>query len=195
RSAAGIAGLHRTDAHPAFRARCPVARRSLHRESRRRNADPRGDAMNKMFAVFKREYLQAVRKKSFIIMTFLLPFLMIGVMMLPALMLERGIGEKQLAVLDGTGKLRQAFARPNEREKRDPKKDAQDALSGQRRPPQLPAQLRVEYVDMSGKDLDTAAKPYLDRISRGKDAADKLEGVFVVPTDAISNDQSKMTYY
>ena len=151
--------------------------------------------MNKMFAVFKREYLQAVRKKSFIIMTFLLPFLMIGVMMLPALMLERGIGEKQLAILDGTGKLREAFARPNEREKKDPRDEAKKAISGQRRGPELPAQLLVEYVDMSGKDVETAAKPYLDRISRGKDAADKLEGVFVVPTDAISNDKSKLTYY
>jgi ABC-type Na+ efflux pump permease subunit len=40
--------------------------------------------MKKMFAVVKREYLQAVRKKVFIIMTLLFPFLMAGLMSCPA---------------------------------------------------------------------------------------------------------------
>ena len=67
--------------------------------------------MNKMLAVLKREYLAAVRKKMFIIMTILFPVLMSAAMLLPGLMVARGLGEKAVAVLDGTGKLRSVFTR------------------------------------------------------------------------------------
>ena len=61
--------------------------------------------MKKMVAVMKREYIQAVRKKTFIIMTLLLPFLMAGVMILPGYIMAKGMGSKRIAVLDGTGVL------------------------------------------------------------------------------------------
>ena len=40
--------------------------------------------MNKMWAVLKREYLQAIRRKMFIIMTFLMPLFMAALFFLPA---------------------------------------------------------------------------------------------------------------
>lgn len=150
--------------------------------------------MNKMFAVLKREYLQTVRKKSFIIMTLIFPFLMAALMILPGLLMAKGMGVKRIAILDGTGKLREAFARPNERPKLDPKKEAEKALSGNRRP-ELPTTMQVEYVDMAGKNVDAAAKSYLDRLGRDKDAADKLEGILVIPGTAISAEDVKLTYY
>ncbi len=61
--------------------------------------------MHRLFAVFKREYFQAVRKKSFLIMTILGPFLMAAMMFVPALVAMKGIGEKLVAVIDGTGRL------------------------------------------------------------------------------------------
>lgn len=151
--------------------------------------------MNKMFAVLKREYLQTVRKKSFIIMTLIFPFLMSGLMIVPGLIMAKGIGAKRIAVLDGTGKLGQAFARPNEREKTDPKKEAEDALSGRRRGPDLPTQMRIEYVDFSNKNFDEAAKPYFERLSRDKDASDRLEGVFAVPPGALTDEKARFTFY
>ena len=151
--------------------------------------------MNKMFAVLKREYLQTVRKKSFIIMTLIFPFLMSGLMIIPGFIMAKGIGEKRIAVLDGTGKLGQAFARPNEREKIDPKKEAEERLSGRRRGPDLPTQMRIEYVDFSKQNFDAAAKPYFERISRDKDAADKLEGVFAIPAGALTDDKARFTFY
>jgi ABC-2 type transport system permease protein len=150
--------------------------------------------MNKMLAVLKREYLQTVRKKSFIIMTLLFPFLMAALMILPGLLMAKGMGLKRIAVLDGTGKLREAFARPNERPKTDPKKEAEKALSGNRRP-ELPTTIQVEYIDMAGKNVETGAKPYLERLGRDKDASDKLEGIFVIPGTALSAEDAKMTYY
>lgn len=149
--------------------------------------------MNKLFAVLKREYLQAVRRKAFIIMTLLFPFLMLLLMALPAVIATKGLGEKKIAVLDGTGSLQAAFTRPNEKEATDPKKEARDAMSGRRRGPQLPSQLRVDYIDATGKDVTAEAKPYLTRLS--SEGTDKLDGVFVIPPAATQSPDTQLTYY
>lgn len=152
--------------------------------------------MKKSFAVLKREYLQTVRKKSFIIMTLIFPVLMLALTVLPALVMAKGMGQKRIAVLDGTGKLNTAFARPNEREKVDAKEEAQKAITGRRRGPELPTQIHIEYVNLAEKNVDIATKPYLKRISVDKDAPEKLEGIFVVPAAAITDDETaRFTYY
>ena len=152
--------------------------------------------MNKMFAVMKREYLQTVRKKMFIIMTILLPFLMAGITILPGLLMAKGLGSKRIAVLDGTGKLAGAFAKVNTPEPVNAADDARKALSGRRRRPELPTEMQVEYNDVAGsKDLDAATRPFLDRLNRDKKASDKLEGVFVVPASAVNDPNTHMTYY
>ena len=66
--------------------------------------------MKKLRAVFKREYLQAVRKKSFLIMTVLTPFLFAGLMVFPSLLAVKGLGEKSVVVVDGTGRLEAAVS-------------------------------------------------------------------------------------
>lgn len=151
--------------------------------------------MNKMFAVLKREYFQTVRKKSFIIMTLIFPFLMSALMIVPGFLMAKGMGVKRIAVLDGTGKLGHAFAKPNQAEKADPKEEAQKALSGRRRGPDLPAQLQIEYVDFAGKAPETGIKPYLTRLAAEKGATDKLEGVFAIPENALSDEKAQFTYY
>ena len=65
--------------------------------------------MSRAFPVLKREYLEVVRKKSFIVLTLLMPFLMAGMMFLPALLAVRGVADKTIAVVDGTGLLAAAF--------------------------------------------------------------------------------------
>ena len=152
--------------------------------------------MRKMVAVMKREYLQAVKKKMFIIMTLLFPFLMAALMVIPGLIAAKGMGQKRIAVLDGTGKLQAAYARPNQAEqsREAPEQEARKALSGSR--PELPSQIDVEYVSQAGAaDIDAAARPYLERLSRDKDAPDKLEGVFVIPAQAVSDQETPLTYY
>ena len=149
--------------------------------------------MNKMFAVMKREYIQAVRKKMFIIMTILLPFLMAGITILPGLVMAKGMGTKRIAILDGTGRLESAFATPNA-----PDPQAQDGKNNplEQRRPDIPTTMRIEYVNQaSAKDLDAAARPYLDRLNRDDDASDKLEGVFLIPASAVGDPKTKMMYY
>jgi ABC-2 type transport system permease protein len=151
--------------------------------------------MRKMFAVFKREYLQAVRKKSFIIMTLLFPFLMAALMVLPTLMMAKGMGIKRIAVIDGTGQLETAFTRAEEVPKAEgPEQQAREALSG-RRSRDLPVQMQIEYVAAEGDDAAAGVKPYLDRLSRSDKASDKLEGVLLIPAGALANDGARMTYY
>ena len=154
--------------------------------------------MNKMFVVMKREYLQAVRKKVFIIMTLLFPFLMAGLMVLPGLMMAKGMGKKRIAVLDGTGQLQEAFANPNAKEpekKVDARKEAQKAIEGGGRQRGLPSQFTIEYVNQTGKDVEKEAKPYLARLTRDDEAADKLEGVFLIPPKALVDQETELSYY
>jgi ABC-2 type transport system permease protein len=155
--------------------------------------------MRKAFAVFKREYLEVVRKKSFIIMTLIFPFLMGGMMFVPTLLAVRGIEGKRVVVVDGTGKLSEAFA---EKPSGQPGGDSPLAeLGGKKSENQTRRQvastlaLKTEYVFASG-DLKVAAQPFLDRLKldRGR-GADRLDGVLVIPADAFTSPEAKMTYY
>jgi ABC-2 type transport system permease protein len=138
--------------------------------------------MRKTLAVIKREYLQAVRKKMFIIMTFLMPLLMIGAFAIPT-MLMGNIGEKRVAVIDGTGQLKGAFVTPEKGEK----PDIAIGKGGR----DLPGQMSVDYIDASGKDVEKTAKPYVAQMG-GKNGFD---GVFVVPHDALTREDATLKYY
>jgi ABC-2 type transport system permease protein len=58
--------------------------------------------MNKILAVIRREFIERVRTKAFIIGTILVPALWIGFGLLPRLLLERETGAQRLVVLDRT---------------------------------------------------------------------------------------------
>lgn len=60
--------------------------------------------MSNTFIIIQREFNERVRKKSFIITTLLMPVLMIGLMVAPALIMEYSTGdEKRIAVIDESG--------------------------------------------------------------------------------------------
>jgi len=147
--------------------------------------------MNKMFAVIKREYLQAVRKKMFIFMTLFFPVLMAALFIVPGLMVAKGLGGKKVAVIDGTGALQSAFAHHLEPAAPDPKK----ALSGRSRG-ELPQSIDVEYVAAHGQaNLTAPAKSYLDRLNADKDSGRRLDAVLLIPSNAFDGNDAKMTYY
>ena len=148
--------------------------------------------MNKLFAVFKREYFAAVRKKMFIIMTFLFPVLMAALFILPSMLMVKGMGQKKIVVVDGTGKLQHAFARPNAPTKQE-KEEAKRPMP--RRRTQLPSTMSVEYVNRAGDPaINESAKPYLDRVTM-KDKGVQLDGVLVIPPEALTSTDAKLKYY
>jgi len=67
--------------------------------------------MNKIWAVIKREYVEHVRTKAFIISTVLGPVFMLVLTVLPVVLALSGGGEKStLAVVDGSGQVQAEFA-------------------------------------------------------------------------------------
>lgn len=56
--------------------------------------------MNKVWLIIKREYLVRVRKKSFIIMTFLGPILMAALLIVPTYLANKSVEKKYIAVED-----------------------------------------------------------------------------------------------
>jgi len=143
--------------------------------------------MKKMLAVLKREYLQTVRRKMFMIMTLLMPLLMAGAIFIPTLMIERGMGLKRIAVIDGSGQLRDAFFEPETKNE-----EADIELGAKRR--DLPQQIATEYVPAANAKLDDTAKPYLERLKLDK-GANKVDGVFLIPTDALTSPKAQLRYF
>lgn len=62
--------------------------------------------MSQVSIIIGREFNERVRKKSFIITTILMPVLLIGLMIVPALLMNASIGEtKQIAVIDQSDRI------------------------------------------------------------------------------------------
>jgi ABC-2 type transport system permease protein len=148
--------------------------------------------VRKLYTVFKREYLQTVRKKSFAIMTVLFPFLLATLMIVPAFLATRSFSAKRIAVLDGTGKLKEAFDRRSLAAslEREIARQAADMPMGRGGP--LPELLSVDYAAVAG-DPHAAAGAYLKRLSPSR--GDRLDGILVIPANALSGSPGKLTYY
>lgn len=147
--------------------------------------------MNKMLAVIRREYLQAVRKKMFIIMTFLFPVLMASAFLLPTLLMAKTLSGRRIAIVDGTGRLHDAFVKAAA-EKSKPA-DAKAAAKNR----DIPIPTDYVYVDaQAGAEPEAQAQPYLDRLKAGdKNPKTKLDGVLVIPRDALTASEGHMKFY
>ena len=67
--------------------------------------------MGRLWPVLRREYLERVRSRAFLIATVAAPLLLAGVMLLPAVMMSQQYGRPlRVAVLDASGSLRDAVA-------------------------------------------------------------------------------------
>jgi ABC-2 type transport system permease protein len=151
-----------------------------------------------MLAVLKREYLQAVRKKSFIIITLTMPLLMGALMFIPSFLAVRGIGEKTILIVDGTGKLEAAVTKPVEpkTKKRSDMGSLEKKLPDESKRQQGMPKFRIEYIDAAGSDPRKVADGQFDRLDDKKvDEAKKVDGVLVVPADVFENGEATMTYF
>jgi len=147
--------------------------------------------VRKLWAVLKREYRETVKKPSFLIMTVLAPFLLGALMLVPALLASRGMGERRVAVLDGTGRLRAAVEglageAPDER-----------STFARGRGTNVPTgRIVPEYVDLFTVDPKNAIGPYLERLSVERTPREqRLDGVLLVPADALERPLTHLTYF
>src|SRR5262245_7724361 len=151
--------------------------------------------MKKLFAVIKREYVQRVRTKFFVVATILGRLLMAGFTVVPALMLSMKTGgPTRLAIIDQTGKMYGRVARELQSSPRDddenpaptPVQPAVGPAASQERARQAAQMVRgsfvVEEARPENKTLDQLKQELEARIqNRGLDA------YVVLPADLIAN--------
>lgn len=126
----------------------------------------------KLFTVAKREYLERVKKRSFLIGTFLGPLLMGAMIVVPGLLFEHAPeGRASLAVVDLTGKLYEGF-----------EKALDDTLSNGDR------MFVLRDVPATSADLEDAKRRLGAEVG-----AEAIDGYLVIAGDAVES--GKSTYY
>ena len=125
----------------------------------------------KWLKVAKREYLERVRKKSFLITTILGPLLMGSIVFLPGLLFERTTVEQStIAVIDSTGFI---FAQLDEA--------LGDTLeSGVR-------QYKLRLVNTEGRSIEQVKRGLAAEVEH-----DVLDGYLVIPADIVDQDSATM---
>lgn len=151
--------------------------------------------MNKMFAVLKREYLQAVRKKSFIILTVLMPVFFAGVILIPTLLIGKTMERKTVMVVDGTGRLQSSIEGGVESlvSEDDPSQTDEMTKDLERQS----GRVDTRYVDASqAADLKEFADPYISLMgSKDVAEAERIDAVLIVPASAFEVSDEPMTYF
>ncbi len=130
--------------------------------------------MNKIFAVIRREFVERVRTKAFILSTFGLPILMVFVTVVPVLMMKGTDRTTNIAVIDATSdsvgtRIIAGLERPTFKEGGKPK-------------------YAIEHIAPTG-DVTTLRDSLLKRTIR--DAAEPLDGVLVLPEGVLSGGQAE----
>jgi ABC-2 type transport system permease protein len=158
--------------------------------------------MNKLVAIIKREYLQRVRTKFFVIMTVLGPLMLVVFTIVPGFLLSMKTGgDTRIAILDQTegtklyDSIRNSLLKleRNENNRRSGIGDAANSNSKDRMEKagkSMTGSFRVEQVTANGRSLDDIKRELNARIGR-----DDLDGYLVIPPDILNNSESKTSYY
>jgi ABC-2 type transport system permease protein len=134
--------------------------------------------MHNMLIIAKREYLERVRSRSFVIMTFFIPFLMFGVTVVPTILMTRGTNEtKHMVVVaadrDTAEMIRSRIEQKRDQQKSEAKPESKLGRKG--------FQLTSFSVDVSTDTSDT------ERAALTQKVKDKqLDGFLWATPDAIS---------
>lgn len=159
--------------------------------------------MNKLIAIIKREYLQKVRTKFFVIMTVLGPLMLVVFTIVPGLLISMKTGgDTRVAILDQTegGKLYDSIRDSLLKGERAADSNKQPRIAdtansnSQNRMEQagksMTGSFHVEPVNVGGRSLDEIKRELNARIGRNE-----LDGYLVIPPDLLNNSDSKTSYY
>ncbi len=137
--------------------------------------------MNKIFAVVRREFVERVRTKAFVISTLLLPILMVMVFLLPGLMSGTS-HTSRVAIVDGSSTAVGAqFATVLEKER------LTDAAGAE-------ARYSVQVFPAPGAQLNAVRDELVSRTGFGREReADRWDGVLVLTDATLAN--GKLAYY
>jgi ABC-2 type transport system permease protein len=158
--------------------------------------------MNKLFAIIKREYVQRVRTKFFVIMTILGPLMLVIFTIVPGLLFSIKTGDTRIAILDQTEgtkmyePIRKALLKQDSAEENDNTsgvagsvgENPKDRMEKAGR--SMNGNFHVEQANPNGRALDDVKGELNSRIGR-----DELDGYLVIPSDILSNSDSRTFYY
>ena len=151
--------------------------------------------MKKFFAVIKREYLQRVRTKFFIIATVMGPVMLGLFTVLPVYIANMNVGgATRLAVVDQSGKIfdsfRNALISGNEEVENDNSPAAgmnSNREEQMRRSSQIGGQrFDAELVGLGGRSLEDVKRELNDRVR-----ANELDGYVIIPPDILGNGKAE----
>jgi len=157
--------------------------------------------MKKFLVVVKREYVQRVRSRFFVVATILGPVLMAGFAIVPALMFGiKSGGPTRLAVVDQTGKMYERVAKELQSDR---------GLRGQSQPAKaeeppglnndprerakqngnmMQGSFAVEEVKLEGRSVDDVRKDLDARVSHKE-----IEGYIILPPNLLQNGQPEFS--
>lgn len=156
--------------------------------------------MNKLMAIIKREYLQRVRTKFFVIMTVLGPLMLVAFTIVPGLLISMKTGgDTRIAILDQTEgtKLYDSIRNSLMKLERDDGNSKQPGLADvansnskdrMEKAGRATGSFRVEQVNPNGRSLEDIKRELNARIGR-----DELDGYLVIAPDILNNSNS--SYY
>ena len=159
--------------------------------------------MNKFLAVVKREYVQRVRSKFFVLMTVLGPILLLVFTVVPGFLFNIKTGATRLAIVDQTQGAKlyepirdsllnrdyreqsatpaQEIAKAANSKAKERFKDAGKSLSGS---------FAVEQAELGQRSLAEVQAELNERIGRNQ-----LDAYLVLPPDILENSDSRTSYY
>ncbi len=151
--------------------------------------------MTKLLAVIKREYIQRVRTKFFVIATLLGPLVMAGFAVVPALMFSiKAGGPTRIAIIDQTGKMNTRVARELTTGRRSSQRETPEQT---RQPPGADRQeqaeqagklfqgtFQVEEIQLGNRPIEEVTRELDSRIQKKN-----LDGYIVLPPDLLADGQ------
>lgn len=156
--------------------------------------------MRKLFAVIRREYIQRVRTKFFVVATILGPLLMAGFAIVPALMFGiRSGGPTRIAIVDQTGKMYGRVAQEllndhtRANQTREPSQPTTPGFNNPNDPSWQPirvpaASFAVEEVRLEGRAMDVVRHELDSRVARKE-----LDGFVILPANLLNGEQPEFS--
>lgn len=154
--------------------------------------------MNKLSAIIKREYVQRVRSKMFVVATLLGPVMIVIFTVVPALIMNIKTNATRIAVVDESGKMfervRDSLTQESEEEQEQTQKRAsassvvnsntKDRVEGMGRAARV--SYAVEAVPLNGRSLEAVRAELNARVRE-----DKLDGYLIIPADVLTTGESE----
>jgi ABC-2 type transport system permease protein len=149
--------------------------------------------MRKFLAIVKREYLQRVRTKMFIIMTILGPVIMVILTVVPAMLFTMKAGNAtRIAIIDQSGKLyervQDSILRGDDKNKPGGEQNVGKAFNAnaQERVKNAGAAMKGSYevkqIKLENRSLDDVKKELNDQVLK-----DRFDGYIILPPDVLEN--------